>query len=194
MSEHLSAVSGFFSWDVDQMILPDLHRLRNGIRPDSCGLAGCTVPTAMFAFAVIDLIGYLIRPDPEAKRDETLKNITFALSGQAGLFPAGYEKRSKALVLLFRHGMMHQVFPKAAGLAKLPCGEARPVVFFSEGGTPNLNVDRLVDDLLAALSTLKDRVFSPASAPLATRMEDRIRILNTADQCQLQKLRQAGHV
>ena len=145
----------FLTYSVTDYILPDFKRLREEVRPDQDGkgLRGCTIPTAMFAFSVLDLVGFLMRPDSNAKRAETSKNISSLFSVAAGLFPSEYESSSEVLIKLFRHGLMHQVFPKACGIAKTPPSSNLPLIFF-QSNTPNLNVDRLVDDLVKALLSL----------------------------------------
>ncbi|MGD0842833.1 MAG: hypothetical protein ABSA06_00490 [Geobacteraceae bacterium] len=192
MTTHPNLCS-FFTYSVNDYILPDLKRLREEIRPnqDEKGLQGCTVPTAMFAFSILDLVGFLMRPDNTAKRDETTKNISYMLSVTAGLFPAEYEPSSEVLIKLFRHGLMHQVFPKACGIAKTPPSLNLPLIFY-QSNTPNLNVDRLVDDLVKALLSLDAKVRT--DGVLATRMEGRLLDLYREDQNQLQKMKTKGLV
>lgn len=188
-------LASFLIHNVNEYILPDLKRLREEIRPDFSdpkALRGCTVPTAMFAFAILDLVGFLIRPEPDAKREETTKNITFILSSTSGLFPDEYQSSTSLLIKLFRHGLMHQVFPKASGIAKIPNHIKLSLIFYQPKGLPNLNVDKLVDDLIIALATLDKCVRT--DDVLASRMEQRISFLIDEDYKQLEKMRQQGFV
>lgn len=180
----------FLDFHVKVYLLPDLDRLRHEIRPDSTPNAsrGCTVPTAMFAFAVLDHFGFLMRPDPKAKREATSKNLEYILSQEADLFPPEYGQYSELLIKLFRHGMMHQIFPKACGIAKITTsGHDFPLVF-DQDDVPNLNVDMLVDDIVKALDNLDARVRTAAHADLASRMEERLKSLYDDDQRNRDKL------
>ena len=187
-------LENFLIYDINDYILPDVKRLREEVRPDPDrkALRGCTVPTGMFAFAILDLVGFLMRPEPDAKREETTKNITFILSSTAGLFPNEYEKSTSLLIKLFRHGLMHQVFPKASGVAKIPKHIKLPLVFYQPKGLPNLNVDKLADDLIIALTSLEKCV--KTDDVLAYRMEQRIAFLIDEDFKLLEEMRQKGLV
>ncbi len=166
----------FFTERLERFLIPDLVRLRTEIRPRG-DQQGCTVATAMLAFATLDLVGYLIRPD-EAKKEATTGNITHALSRKAALFPLQYAEAAEAIVKLYRNGVMHQLFPKSCGISK-PSPANEQIFFFIDGNTPHLNVDVLVDDLLKALETLKERAESDSE--LASRMEERILSLQCED-------------
>jgi len=175
MNDLNEKVRGFFNHDIGKMIVPDLQRLRREIRPDRSGLAGCTVPTAMFAFAVLDLVGYLTREDPNARRDQTEKNIQHALSRFS---PLEYSRYADLLIKLVRHGIVHQALPKAAGIAK---ADAARLVTFGSRGIPGVNVDRLVDDLLEVLGALETEVRSAPNGQLARRMKCRVEELQKTD-------------
>ena len=244
MESEYPKLYGFLTHDIARFVVPDLQRLRHEIRPDPNGLRGCTVATTMFAFAILDLLGFLMRPVPDPKREETTKkshvtgsanakqrsrlcrmrkktkkNIRFTLSGDAGLFPNEYGANCEILIELFRHDLTHQVFPKAAGIAKAspctqpssssssssPSGSAAgiakmvppaqvPLVFYEPGGTPILNAGKLVDDLLTALEELPCMLELGAHRGLATRMEERIGFLQETDGSQLLKMRKKGLV
>ena len=87
---------------------------------------------------------------------------------------------------------MHQVFPKASGIAKIPNHIKLSLIFYQPKGLPNLNVDKLVDDLIIALATLDKCVRT--DDVLASRMEQRISFLIDEDYKQLEKMRQQGFV
>jgi len=182
----------FFSTALDYYLIPDLVRLRKEIRPDrgpKKDQEGCTIATAMFVFSLLDLIGFLIRPDASPCKTDTHRNIAEALCKDADLFPERYSKDTPVLVKLFRHGMMHQVFPKACGISK-PYPPNRELIFYSADGTPNLNVDVLVDDLLKAFKRLRKRVAE--DEPLATTMERRLVFLQQEDSALMQKMKRKG--
>src|ERR1039458_3029929 len=185
MTTDCKALSSFLS-ALDYYIVPDLVRLRREVRPRGRGAKeGCTIPTVLFAFSILDLLGFLMRPPPACK-EQSEKNIRFACSADARLFPAEYDRISEALVLLFRHGLTHQIFPKASGVSKP--ANTRLLIFFLDGPVPILNADRFVDDLVEAIQKFKSAAAGQAS-PLAKQMNDRLRGLQKADEAQLREMR-----
>ena len=170
-------VLSFFSDEIERYVIGDLIRLSE-IRPDEeTGLRGCTVPQAMLLFGIIDLFGYLINEDPGAKKDKTSQNYKEIFSSKHGLFPVQYEKETDRIVKLFRHGMMHQFFPKASAVAKL--GEDMPLIISQD--TPCLNVDRLSQDVIKAIRELRQRVASGDYDDLTERINSRLDTLAKED-------------
>jgi hypothetical protein len=174
----------FFEDEIERFLIKDIDVLTK-IRPDPSGDGGCTVPLAMFLFAAMDLFGYLIRDDevsPDKKA--TRKNLTYLLR-KAGLFPGEYSAKSEVIVDLFRHGLMHQVFPKASGIAKWGLDE--PLIDASP--TPTLNVDVLARDVVRALRELRMRIATAQDDDLAERMNRRLDVLADDDHQKLLDLR-----
>ncbi len=170
-------VLSFLSDEVERYVIGDLTRLSE-IRPDEgTGLRGCTIPQAMLVFAILDLFGYLINEDPRAKKDSTSQNYAAVFSSRHGLFPVQYEKETKRIVKLFRHGMMHQFFPKASAVAKL--GANMPLILPQD--TPCLNVDKLSEDVVNAIRELRQRFASGNYDDLAERFNDRLALLAKED-------------
>jgi hypothetical protein len=181
----------WFLWALNHYIVPDLFRLRREVRPRAGGKAACTIPTALFAFSILDLLGFLMRPAPASKK-QSEKNICFACSTAAGLFPAEYDRVSEVLVQLFRHGLTHQIFPKASGVSKPNPADKKPLIFFLDGSIPNLNVDRLVDDLLSAMRKFRALASDAQSEPLARQMNDRLLQLEKEDRDRLRAMQDKG--
>jgi hypothetical protein len=183
-------VSQFFKTELEQYIIGDLLRLSE-IRPDiKTGLRGCTVPQAMVNFAILDLLGYLINEDLEASKKDTLKNYRVIFSSKYGLFPEQYEKEVERIVKLFRHGIVHQFFPKASAVGKL--SKDSPLIGLS-GNVPCLNVDRLSEDVLNAIIELARRIESGECNDLAERMNCHLDILAKEDFAELNRLQFCQH-
>lgn len=160
----------FFDNEVSMYILKDIDKL-NEIRPNKEGECGLTVPSAIMLFAVIDLFGYLTRDDSNPKKTCTLENFKYLLSKKAGFFPKIYEVNCDKIVKLFRHGVMHQFFPKASGIAK--AGENNPLLFESSG-IPILNVDVLSKDVKEALGKIKQSVIQNLDNTIVDRINNRL--------------------
>ena len=139
------SILNFINGEISKYIIPDIQRL-NALRPQgSEETAGCTIPTAMLLFATTDLFGYLIRDDcRKPKLEDTKGNLKVLFSHPIGNFPSEYTDRLDTLVYLFRHGLMHQVFPKMAGIHKN--GTNSPLFSFFNN-LDHLNVDTFSNDV-----------------------------------------------
>jgi len=191
MTNNNTVLANFFKTVISYYIVPDLKRLRHEVRPQGeQALAGCAIPTAMLAISVLEILGFLMRPEVNLKKHETGENIKHFLCKTA-LFPDQYQKAANVIVELFRHGMMHQIFPKACGIAK-PSLANDQIIFCTDKDTPNLNVDVLVDDLLIALEKLQTMVQSDSD--LAQRMNNRLKFIQEKDIEAFQKVIDDEHI
>jgi hypothetical protein len=129
------------------------------------------VPLAMMLFAVIDLFGYLSRDDATPRKTDTLGNFEYLMSEKVNLFPKIYSDNCEKIVKLFRHGLIHQFFPKASGISK--AGLRYPLIFESTG-IPNLNVDVLSKDVQEALERLKRSIVENRDPDLVERINSRL--------------------
>ena len=178
-------VLSFFDVEIGQFILGDLDMLAH-IRPHpSTQLGGCTAPQAMLIFAVLDLLGFLINDDPNARKTETAKNFQVIFSSELELFPEIYQAATDVLVKLFRHGIVHQFFPKASGMGKY--GSSLPFILRSRQ-IPTLNIDRLTEDFTNAVRVLRERIASGRYNALAERINHRLDGLAHDDYKDLQEL------
>ena len=179
-------VLGFFDTEVSKYILKDIDKLSE-IRPDKTGYGVCAVAHAMMLFAVIDLFGYLIRDNDNPNKKETMKNFQYLMSKKASLFPEKYEDYYKKIVKLFRHGLVHQFFPKASGMSK--AGLKIPLMFEDKSGTPILNVDILSKDVVEALERIKKTITEKGNSNLVERINERLDKLAKEDFDTLNKLK-----
>ena len=163
-------VLGFFDNEVSKYILKDIEKL-NEIIPNKDGLCGCTVPLAMMLLAVIDFFGYLTRDDDNPRKSDTLGNFKYLLSEKACFFPKVYNDYCDKIVKLFRHGLIHQFFPKASGIAK--AGLGYPLIF-ENSGIPNLNVDILSKDVKEALGKIRESIVQNHDNSLVERINNRL--------------------
>ena len=181
---HKNRVLGFFQNEIDKYLVGDLTRLSE-IHPDrKTGLRGCTIPQALLVFSIIDLLGFLINEDPNARKEATASNYKALFSSKQQLFPREYEAEADKIIKLFRHGITHQVFPKASGIAKLP-NDSRLII---DGVVPCLNADKITRDLLGAIKRLTVKIENEESGELVERMNDRLNKLASDDFLQLSKL------
>jgi len=167
-----TTAENFLHGEITKYIIPDLERLLRlrPRRPD--GLAGCTIPTAMLLFAITDLFGFLVRKDSRnPKIEDTKGNFKAIFSHPLASFPNEYLARLDTLVYLFRNGLMHQIFPKACGIAK--AGKRAPL-FDSFDGLDHLNVDCLAKDVLSMIFNFRDHISDYDWTDLRTQMSRRL--------------------
>jgi len=86
MDRKKERVLSFFDVEIGQFILGDLDVLAH-IRPHpSTQSGGCTVPQAMLIFTALDLLGFLVDDDPNARKTNTAKNYQAIFSSDLGFF------------------------------------------------------------------------------------------------------------
>lgn len=75
------------------------------------------------------------------------------------------------LVGLFRNGLLHQIFPKAAGIMKSGRTDR---LFYKHENLDHLNVDRLSDDVFKMLRKLNQDLRMPEWVTLRLQMSERL--------------------
>ena len=172
-----SRMQRFLDGETVDYLIPDIERLI-ALRPQGPkGLGGCTVATGMFLFVIMDFIGYLCRADTrKPKLDDTKGNLKALFHHPLSDLPREYSGRLDTLVSLFRHGMMHQIFPKAAGIRKA----GRNVALFQRlDGLDHLNVDRMGHDVIIMLKRFQQGLTNDPQ--LDRQMSERLDRLSSTD-------------
>lgn len=180
-------MNNFFDNEISMYVLPDIDRLTHEIRPDDQGLRGCTIPLTMMLFGIIDLFGFLMRPDEGANKTNTSRNFQYLLS-DSGYFPEIYRDNWRRIVTLFRHGVMHQFFSKASGISKAGLDQS---LIYERDNIPILNVDILSRDFVAAIEQIRADIFNGIDPNLILRMNNRLNLLARDDYRDLNNLTQA---
>lgn len=172
-----SRILDFLKNEVSDYIVTDIKRLAL-IRPEGeKGLGSCAIAEAMFLFAIMEYFGYLIRDDESnPKPNDTKGHLTQLFSNALVDLPEEYASRSEELVQLFRHGLMHQIFPKATGICK--AGVNQPL-FATFDGIDHLNVDRLGEDVLNMIEVLRTQL--PGKSALCEQMSRRMDKVSATD-------------
>jgi hypothetical protein len=175
-------IEKFLDKEVQDYLIADIECLLK-MRPDHNGLKGCTIPTAMFLFATIELFGFLVKAAP-ASITATAPNIEACFRHPISGFPTEYTKRSKTLVCLCRHGLMHQIFPKRLGVRKSISAsnpDCLPPLFETVNGHEQLNVDRFGNDVLAMLKNFTVKIADPCWKDLKKQMSERLDQISELD-------------
>ena len=169
-SDARQRMENFFNNEISIYVLPDIDRLTNEIRPDGNGQRGCTVPLAMMLFSLIDVFGFLIRPDENANKKKTRRNFEYFLS-QSFYFPQTYRSNWNMILTIFRHKVTHQFFPGSSGVAK--AGPNEPLIFRYDGNHI-LNIDILSADVVSAINQIRASILSGNDSDLILRMNNRL--------------------
>jgi hypothetical protein len=181
-----SRMMNFLSTEVPKYIVSEIKRLLK-IRPRKPdGRGGCGIPTGMFLLAILDLFGYLIRNDRKSNPKDTRGNLSAIFSKDIGLFPEEYGEEVDVLIDLYRHGMMHQVFPKASGIIK---AKRNVPLFQTYDGFRHLNVDRMGEDVLHMLDKLSQILSQNVQSELQMQMSHRLDVLAEKDYEKLHRVK-----
>lgn len=179
----------FLNGEVKKYLIPDIEKLKT-IRPQGPeGRAACTIPTAMFLFVIVDFFGFLVRNDSKKpKLDDTEKNFQAIFIHPLSNFSPEYIARVNTLVGLFRNGLMHQIFPKAAGIRK-----ANDIdhLFDHFDNLDHLNVDRFLVDVLAMIKSFCDSLSKDEWTDLRKQMSERLDRITQADFHEMESKRKA---
>lgn len=168
-------VMRFFNCEVKQYILNDIETLNS---VNNTKLGNCAVPLAMMLFAVIDLFGYLTREDIDPRKTDTLGNFAYLLSKNASFFPEEYADKYEMIVKLFRHGLVHQFFPKASGICRV--GIHNSLILRNQDSC-SLNVDVLARDVVGALEKVRQACSDAHNHELPERINSRLDRLSEED-------------
>ena len=178
---------------ISKYLAPEIKGLANK-RQNADGYEGYAVPLALTLFALMDVLGFLLRkrgtkgnnPDPK----KTIENFKALLAG-SNYFPEIYseEKTWRVLLTIFRHGISHTLFPKVSGIGKH--GEQQLIIEGSGDCKFILNVDRLTKECLEAFEKIKSVIEEGADEELINRIDERLTQLYDEDSKNIEKLKES---
>lgn len=185
-------VLNFLTDEAKKYLIPDIERLEK-LRPQGPeGLAACAIPTAMFLFVIVDFFGYLVRKDSKKPGlDDTEGNLRAIFAHPLSKFSSEYTARVKTLAGLFRNGLMHQIFPKAAGIRK--AGNIDNL-FDRFDDLDHLNVDRFSADVLTMIRSLSESLPASEWLDLRKQMSERLDRITKSDFREMESKREAEQV
>lgn len=166
MNDKAQVLNYFITQVVDGWMLTDLATLT--AIPHRSGAAGnCNFPIALYTFACIEFLSQLTSVKPLPKKGYTQVSI---MSFIEDFFPDDFKQKLKPhqanFVNIFRHGLAHNYFAKAAGVSRM-----KPEPFSVEDGYLVLDADRFAEAFKLAIDKLKTAIQSDTK--LVARMVDR---------------------
>lgn len=168
MDSKLQILNYFITQVVDGWMLTDLERLTN--IPHRSGAAGnCNFPIALYTFACIEFLGQLTHDTPIDPHQSDHTKISI-LGFIDDFFPDDFKRELQPhkdrFVNIFRNGLAHSYFAKAAGISR-----TKPKPFSVENGYLVLDADRFADAFKSAVDNLKKAI--KTNPQLVERMVDR---------------------
>lgn len=120
MNDHTELAKKFLSDVVMGWMLGDLENMVTKIKPVENGSGNCNFPIALYIFSCMEFLGYLssdvIIP---ATRDYTRRRVWSYMNS---FFNENYLSQLRpyetSFVSIFRHGLAHEFFAKAAGVSR----------------------------------------------------------------------------
>ncbi len=169
----------FIQGEMRKYIVSDIERLA-ALHPEGPeGLGACTIPEAMLLFATTDLFGYLVRADcKRPKLDDTKGNLRAIFAHPLAGFSPEYLAGVDILTDLFRHGLMHQIFPKAAGIRKAGAGAP---LFERFNNLDHLNIDKYAANVIKMIESFSDSLPLPQWQSLGLQMSERLDRISESD-------------
>ncbi|MBW1989115.1 MAG: hypothetical protein JRI97_06175 [Deltaproteobacteria bacterium] len=172
----------FINGTIKKYIIPDLERLQE-LRPED-GLVGCTIPTAMLLFAVVELFGYLISDGKAKLYHNTKANFLAIFEHKITGFSPEYIQNLDILVE-YRHSLMHQIFPRYAAISKAGTTD---FLFCNNGEHICLNVDCFSKDVINMIDNLDKTLHLDEWADLRKQMSERIDKIIQLDEGKMRKI------
>ncbi len=150
MDKKIEALNNFIAQVVDGWMLGDLITLTT--IPHNPGAAGnCNFPISLYTFSCVEFLGQLTFSGTLGKQDYTKDAVLGFIDD---FFPDDFKQKLQPhranFVNIFRNGLAHNYFAKAAGISR-----TKPEPFSMEDGHLVLDADRFVDAFRMAIDKLK---------------------------------------
>jgi len=153
-------VEEFFKLFVKNFLIGDLLILDKIKKNEISGLNACTIPQAMTVLSGIDLLGYLFGNNKKSDASEEHIKEFFRISDT--YLSNKYDKNIIDKLVMYRHGMMHNFFPKFRanniGICKNESEELFIKEIFADIEIESLNVSVLTKDFIFTVTKLEQLV------------------------------------
>lgn len=154
-------VEDFFKLFIKDYLVGDILILNNIKKDEDTGLGACTIPQAMAVVSGIDLLGLLFGNNKNT--DNTKEHIfEFYRITKKTFSNNSYDDACIEKILLCRHGMMHNFFPKFKanniGICKSESESLFIKNLYNGIEIESINVTILTRDFLLAVSELETMI------------------------------------
>lgn len=150
-------VEDFFKLFIIDYLIGDILILDSKKKNEDSGLGACTIPQAMAVLSGIDLLGLLFGNNKETNDSE--KHILEFYRITKEMYDSfQYSDENIQKIVLLRHGMMHNFFPKFNAICKRESEELFIKDSFDNIVIESINVSILTRDFLLAVSQLETMI------------------------------------
>ena len=178
-------VEVFFKLFIKDYLVGDILILDTIRKDEDTGLGACTIPQAMAVISGIDLLGFLFGNNK--KVDDSEKHIfEFYRITKDAYKNNPYNEEIIKKIVLYRHGMMHNFFPKFKseniGICK---SESQELFIKSPPETleiESLNVSILTRDFLLGVCLLEKMIMKSSNEPFFQNILNSIKDLGYSNQ------------
>lgn len=151
-------IKSFYKLFIKGFLVGDIEILQK-IQPNSdTNLQGCTIPLAMSVISGIDLLGHIFGENKKA--DESENHIKEFFRITTPLFGDLYSAETINKIVNYRHGMMHNFFPKFKNLSIGICKSNSTNLFENHNGIESLNVTKFTNDFLQSIDFFEEVIES----------------------------------
>lgn len=154
-------VQDFFKLFIKDYLIEDICILNKIKKNQDTGLGACAIPQAMAVLSGIDLLGLLFGNYKDTNDSE--KHISEFYRITKSTYPDDrYDETVVKKLVLYRHGMMHNFFPKYhaknIGICKSDSKKLFIKQTFNNTEIESLNVTFLTEDFLSVVSLLEKKI------------------------------------
>lgn len=112
--------AGFIREVVGGWMLGDLDRMTSELKVAPNSRGNCNFPIALYIFACMEFLGYLVSPSEikDGEKNYTEKRIWSYIELTFGNNIKKFQPYKNIFVKIFRHGLSHEFFAKAAGISR----------------------------------------------------------------------------
>jgi len=149
---------------------------------NNCG--GCNFPIVLYILTSMEWIGFIARDCncTKSQRDATHENIGECLKYFNN--PKYANKHIKNIIIkIFRHGLVHQFGPKAAGISRGNCLE---FAIYTYNDLPVIDADLFASDFIEAIDNCIEKVVQDDK--FFNRVKEKLNYLFAEDKKDLYKL------
>ncbi len=178
--DHTELAQKFFEKIIDGWMLADLENMVTKIPAVEGAVGNCNFPIALYIFACIEFLGFLTSDViiPDGADNDTKRRIWSYMNSY---FDNGFISQLKSyeddFVSIFRHGLAHEFFAKAAEVSR---GKSLLVFYDTDLKSLVLDADKFYEAFKFSTENLK-QVISQNTGKIADKMLSRYNTLQASN-------------
>lgn len=178
--DHTFLAQNFFTEVINGWMLGDLENMITKIPPIKGRVGNCNFPIALYIFSCIEFLGFLTSNKIITDNEDghTKKRIwSYIDSFFADDYISQLKSYENDFVSIFRHGLAHEFFAKAAGVSR---GESLLIFYDDELKSLVLDADKFYEAFKSSTENLK-KAISQNTNKIADSMLSRYNVLQASN-------------